>query len=76
MKVVGTATPKEPSEQWNASWEFSTGDELMIQWESTSRKILSFDLKSKASPDAKVNRKYPFLCVNYVTSTCPSVGFI
>jgi len=54
VKVVGTATPKEPSEHWNASWEFSTGDELMIQWESTSRKGLSFDLKSKASPDAKV----------------------
>lgn len=54
VKVVGTATPKEPSEHWNASWEFSTGDELMIQWELTSRKSLSFDLKSKASPDPKV----------------------
>lgn len=33
-KVVGTVTPKEPMEDWEAAWEFSTGDELCIRWDS------------------------------------------
>ncbi|KAJ4968808.1 hypothetical protein NE237_015509 [Protea cynaroides] len=36
-KVVGTATPiEEKSEAKKASWHLSTGDELTIQWESSS----------------------------------------
>ncbi|CAL5380594.1 unnamed protein product [Camellia sinensis] len=55
VKVVGTATPKEPSEQLKASWKFSTGDELMIWWESsTSKSGLSFHLKSVTPPDTMV----------------------
>ena len=49
-KVVGTATPKEPPEQWKAAWKFSTGDELMIQWESsTSISGLRFSLTNQVS---------------------------
>ncbi|PSS28839.1 Glycine-rich domain-containing protein [Actinidia chinensis var. chinensis] len=54
-KVVGTATPIEPSEQWNASWKFSTGDELMIRWEaSTSQSGLRCHLKTETSSDTTV----------------------
>ncbi|EXB74688.1 hypothetical protein L484_003939 [Morus notabilis] len=49
-KVVGTATPKEPSEQWKAAWQFLTGDELMVRWEaSTSISGLSFFLRNQAA---------------------------
>lgn len=49
-KVVGTAMPKELPEQWKAAWEFSTGDELRIQWESsTSVSGLRFSLTNQAS---------------------------
>ncbi|KAL5565973.1 hypothetical protein UlMin_029137 [Ulmus minor] len=48
-KVVGTATPKEPPEPWKAAWQFSTGDELMLRWESsTSMPGLSFCLRNQA----------------------------
>ncbi|KAJ0014327.1 hypothetical protein Pint_19685 [Pistacia integerrima] len=40
-KVVGTATPKEPTAQCQAAWHFSTGDELMISWESSSSSTTS-----------------------------------
>ncbi|KAA8536796.1 hypothetical protein F0562_029274 [Nyssa sinensis] len=51
--VVGTATPKKPSEHWNASWCFSTGDELMLRWDSsTSISSLSFYLENQTSPDS------------------------
>ncbi|GFZ07169.1 enolase [Actinidia rufa] len=54
-KVVGTATPIEPSEQWNASWKFSTGDELMIHWEaSTSQSGLRCHLKTETSSGTTV----------------------
>ncbi|XP_062178238.1 glycine-rich domain-containing protein 1 isoform X2 [Alnus glutinosa] len=54
-KVVGTATPKEPPEQWKAAWKFSTGDELMIGWESsTSLSSLSFCLGNQMSPEPSV----------------------
>ncbi|CAN8253851.1 unnamed protein product [Cochlearia groenlandica] len=33
-KVVGTVTPKESVEDWEAAWEFSTGEELFICWDS------------------------------------------
>lgn len=50
MKLVGTAIPKEPPEQWKAAWNFSTGDELMIRWElSSSKSGLSFGLKNQAA---------------------------
>ncbi|CAB4315682.1 unnamed protein product [Prunus armeniaca] len=50
VKLVGTAIPKEPPEQWKAAWNFSTGDELMIQWElSSSKSGLSFGLKNPAA---------------------------
>ncbi|KAI4295195.1 hypothetical protein MLD38_040574 [Melastoma candidum] len=35
-KVIGTATPREPEEGWDAAWSFSTGDELMLRWHSTA----------------------------------------
>ncbi|KAK8573534.1 hypothetical protein V6N13_009624 [Hibiscus sabdariffa] len=54
-KVVGTATPKEPPDQWQAAWQFSTGDELFINWESsTSSSDLSFCLKTRQSSDSSV----------------------
>ncbi|XP_059652364.1 uncharacterized protein LOC132299635 isoform X2 [Cornus florida] len=54
-RVVGTAIPREASEHWNASWYFSTGDELMIQWElSTLVSGLRFSLKNQTSPDSTV----------------------
>ncbi|KDO81775.1 hypothetical protein CISIN_1g014267mg [Citrus sinensis] len=52
-KVVGTATPKEPTAECQAAWDFSTGDELMISWESSSLTSgLKFALKNAASPDS------------------------
>lgn len=49
-KVVGTATPKQPLEELKAAWNFSTGDELMIQWDtSTPKPALSFSLTNPAS---------------------------
>lgn len=54
-KVVGTATPREPPEGWQASWNFSTGDELLIQWESsTSFRSLKFEVRSKESAEKMV----------------------
>ncbi|KAG7969286.1 hypothetical protein I3843_07G023700 [Carya illinoinensis] len=54
-KVIATATPKEPPEQWKAAWNFSTGDELMIGWESsTSISSLCFYLGNQASPESSV----------------------
>lgn len=54
-KVVGTATPKEPTTQCQAAWHFSTGDELMISWESLSSKWgLKFTLTNQTSPDSSV----------------------
>ncbi|KAL3632200.1 hypothetical protein CASFOL_025184 [Castilleja foliolosa] len=51
-KVVGTATPKEPPEGYQAFWSFSTGHDLLIQWDpSTSISKLRFDLESKSSSD-------------------------
>ncbi|KAJ0254474.1 Enolase [Hirschfeldia incana] len=35
VKVVGTVTPKEPVEDWDAAWDFSSGDELLIRWDSS-----------------------------------------
>ncbi|PON42631.1 Glycine-rich domain-containing protein-like [Parasponia andersonii] len=49
-KVVGTATPKEPPEQWKSAWQFSTGDELMVRWESSMLiSGLSFCLKNQSA---------------------------
>ncbi|XVE63092.1 hypothetical protein DITRI_Ditri06bG0172000 [Diplodiscus trichospermus] len=54
-KVVGTATPKECPEQWQAAWHFSTGDELLINWgSSTSGSGLSFCLRSQESSDSSL----------------------
>lgn len=51
--MVGTATPKEPTAECQAAWDFSTGDELMISWESSSSTSgLKFTLKNAASPDS------------------------
>ncbi|XP_020235528.1 uncharacterized protein LOC109815270 isoform X1 [Cajanus cajan] len=50
-KVVATATPKEPSEQCKAAWCFSTGDELIVQWDSSqSVSGLTFSLLNQTSP--------------------------
>nr|XP_048324452.1 uncharacterized protein LOC107411832 isoform X3 [Ziziphus jujuba var. spinosa] len=49
-RVVGTATPKEPPEQWKAAWYFSTGDELLLRWGSSiSMSGLGFCLRSQAT---------------------------
>lgn len=58
-KVAGTAIPKEPSEGWQSSWSFSTGDELLIKW-GASRSIsdICFDLKCQPSSDSWVRHKY------------------
>ncbi|KAG4135580.1 hypothetical protein ERO13_D08G224700v2 [Gossypium hirsutum] len=54
-KVVGTATPKESPDQWQAAWQFSTGDELLINCgSSTSSSSLSFSMKSRESSDSFV----------------------
>ncbi|KAI3448542.1 hypothetical protein Pfo_005207 [Paulownia fortunei] len=54
-KVVGTATPKEPTEGFQASWSFSIGYELLIQWDSsTSISGLRFDLQNKISSEPMV----------------------
>ncbi|QCE07305.1 hypothetical protein DEO72_LG9g2324 [Vigna unguiculata] len=54
-KVVATATPKEPTEQCEAAWNFSTGDELRIQWESSkSVSGLTFSLLNQTSPESSV----------------------
>lgn len=48
--MVGTATPKQPLEELKAAWNFSTGDELIIQWDtSTTKPSLSFSLTNPAS---------------------------
>ncbi|KAG7023996.1 Glycine-rich domain-containing protein 1, partial [Cucurbita argyrosperma subsp. argyrosperma] len=49
-KVVGTATPKQPLEEFKAAWKFSTGDELMVQWDtSTPKPAFSFVLTNPTS---------------------------
>ncbi|PPR99438.1 hypothetical protein GOBAR_AA21224 [Gossypium barbadense] len=54
-KVVGTATPKEPPQQWQAAWLFSTGDEFLINWgSSTSSSDLTFCLKIQQSSDSSI----------------------
>ncbi|KAL0387389.1 UNVERIFIED_CONTAM: Glycine-rich domain-containing protein 1 [Sesamum radiatum] len=54
-KVVGTATPKEPPEGFQASWSFSTGHELLIQYDtSSSISGLRFDLQNKVSSEPMV----------------------
>lgn len=54
-KVIATASPKEPPDQWQAAWQFSTGDELMIRWESSSSSSgLNFCLINQTSTDSSV----------------------
>ncbi|KAK6915630.1 Glycine-rich domain-containing protein-like [Dillenia turbinata] len=54
-KVVATATPKEEDKERNATWCFSTGDELTVQWEtSASISGLSFSLNNRSTPDSLV----------------------
>ncbi|VVA94000.1 unnamed protein product [Arabis nemorensis] len=45
-KVVGTVMPKQPVADWEAVWEFSTGEELLIRWDS-SGSILELGLNSR-----------------------------
>jgi len=57
---VATATPKEPTEQGKAAWNFSTGDELTIQWESSqSVSGLTFSLPNQTSPESSVECQLP-----------------
>ncbi|CAJ1976104.1 unnamed protein product [Sphenostylis stenocarpa] len=54
-KVVATAKPKEPTERCKAAWNFSTGDELTVQWDSSqSVSDLIFSLQNQASPESSV----------------------
>lgn len=57
VKVVGTATPQEPKDQWDVSWKFSCGYELMIQWQASSSMSASdpcFYLINETSSDTNV----------------------
>ncbi|KAI4349932.1 hypothetical protein L6164_010473 [Bauhinia variegata] len=54
-KMVATATPKEVAEPRKAAWSFSTGDELTIQWvSSSSMSRLSFCLRNQTSSESSV----------------------
>ncbi|XP_055816654.1 uncharacterized protein LOC129886128 isoform X2 [Solanum dulcamara] len=54
-KVVGIAKPKDPPEGWHALWNLSTGDELLVRWESSrSTSGLSFSLINLQSTDSVV----------------------
>ncbi|XP_042054287.1 glycine-rich domain-containing protein 1-like isoform X1 [Salvia splendens] len=54
-KLVGTATPKAPKEELQASWKLSSGIELVIQWDSSkSVSGLRFDLQSETSSEPMV----------------------
>lgn len=59
-KVVGTAIPKEPAEQWKAAWQLSTGDELMIGGVSSSVSGLIFCVKNQAA-ESTVGLQFLFL---------------
>lgn len=50
VKVVGTATPKQPVDPWNTAWKFSTGEELMMAWQSPNT-APTFCLKIQTSSD-------------------------
>lgn len=53
--MVGIAKPKDPPEGWHALWNLSTGDELLVQWESsTSGSGLSFSVINQQSTDSVV----------------------
>ncbi|XP_043815010.1 uncharacterized protein LOC110620867 isoform X2 [Manihot esculenta] len=56
-KVVGTATPQEPPENWQASWSFSTGEEFLVSWQSPSTSLcdLRFCLINQTTPDSTHN---------------------
>lgn len=58
-KVVGTATPKEPEEEcWKAMWHFSTGEDLMLGWQSSaSTPGLTFCLRNQSSSDSSVRSR-------------------
>ncbi|PWA79612.1 hypothetical protein CTI12_AA203980 [Artemisia annua] len=47
-KVIGTATPKTPSQEWRSSWSFSTGHELNIA------SNMRFDIKTSTSADSQI----------------------
>ncbi|OVA13420.1 Protein of unknown function DUF1399 [Macleaya cordata] len=78
-KVVGTATPKEEedSREKKASWSLSNGDELTIQWDSSSSSSSSsgftFNLHNQTSPHDSVRllkgRKMQYQVVNEVDGT-------
>ncbi|XP_012088966.1 glycine-rich domain-containing protein 1 isoform X2 [Jatropha curcas] len=55
-KVVRTAIPKDPPENWQACWCFSTGEELLISWQSSSTSScdLRLSLTSQQSQDSTV----------------------
>ncbi|XP_057424744.1 uncharacterized protein LOC130718231 isoform X2 [Lotus japonicus] len=59
-KVVATATPKETAEQWKAAWCFSTGDELIIEWESSlsvSGKVIQWKANAVSSQEKRVEEQ-------------------
>ncbi|XP_024005248.1 glycine-rich domain-containing protein 1 isoform X2 [Eutrema salsugineum] len=53
-KVVGTVIPKEAVENWESAWEFSTGDELLIRWNS-SGSISELGLRSRNPGSLAIN---------------------
>lgn len=55
---MGTATPKEPPEGWHALWNFSTGNELLVQRESSNHiSGFAFSLTNHQYPDSTVHLK-------------------
>nr|GMD48301.1 glycine-rich domain-containing protein 1 [Ipomoea batatas] len=52
-KIVGTATPKEPPEGCHALWNFSTGNELLVQRGSSNHgSRFAFSLTNHQHPDS------------------------
>lgn len=57
VKVVGTAMPQEPKDQWDVSWKFSCGYKLMLRWESSLSMSISdacFHLMNETCPETNV----------------------
>ncbi|GAA0176038.1 hypothetical protein LIER_29102 [Lithospermum erythrorhizon] len=81
-KVVGTASPKEPPEGWQALWNFSSGEELLIRWDSSaSASNLNFTINNQQSNDYVVKllsgRKLQYqLKKPSIRSTDEDVGFV
>ncbi|KAL4588397.1 hypothetical protein LXL04_001281 [Taraxacum kok-saghyz] len=53
-KVIGTATPKTPSQGWQAQWIFSTGHELFIRLESSTAMTFLLNTTTSTASQARL----------------------